>query len=242
VSCGSTATTRKSERPLSAEEAAQLATVQKLNYDSAGAVVEVNTAFTTTGDTLSMQAQVDWQHHSGHGGVVAKGAEAGITEVYWTQTSVLELRPALNVVLQGRGYQGIDWVARPPDSAKRQLDRAIAVVVGLASKEPDNALLVQQQPGSAFVRTDTLRGTPVDLLRYGKRNTYWVDPKTGQMLRFEGNAEGLTAPIIVDILQRGAQTITFRLASAVVLATDIPQIYETVTRIPVDSLPAPSGS
>ena len=236
--CTSSNKATPSERALTFEEATLLASVQKQNYDDEGAIVRVNTAFTATGDSMSMEAEIDWPGHQGRGLLSATGMENGIDEVFWVTDTVLERRPALNVVLTGRGFTGIDFVARPPDTATRLLDRAIAVVVGLAAKEPDNALLVQQKPGSAFLRNDVLRGTQVVVLRYGERNLYWLDAKTGEMLRFEGNAAGLNAPIIVDVLERGKRTITFPLVSAVVNVDEITQIYETVTQ---NKLPVTTG-
>lgn len=230
VGCASSNKTTQSERPLTFDEATQLASVQKRNYDDQGAVVRVSTAFTGTGDSMSMEAEIDWPGHQGHGVLSGRGMEEGISEVFWVADAVLERRPALNVVLRGRGFAGVEFVARPPETDKRLLDRAVAVVVGLASKDPDNALLVQQKTGSAFLRNDVLRGKPVVVLRYGERNIYWLDQATGEMLRFEGNAAALTAPIIVDVLERGKRSITFPLASAVTEVGAIKEIYETVTQ------------
>ena len=56
-----------------------------------------------------LEGVIDWKHHIGHAVAVAKGAEDGITEVYWTDQMVLERRPAADALLTGMGYSGVKY-------------------------------------------------------------------------------------------------------------------------------------
>ena len=51
----------------------------------------------------------------------------------------------------------------------------LAVLTGLAAKNPENSQLILQTEGSSYIRNDVLRDQPVVLLRYGKRSIYWIN-------------------------------------------------------------------
>jgi len=157
------------------------------------------------------------------------GREAGITEVYWEETFILERRPAMDAIVSGLGGPSAPWIARRPDPATRQLDRLIGLIVGLASEQPDNALLVQQKEGSEFMRNDTLRDTSVEVLRYGNRNIYWLDAANGSMLRFEGNSAAGNAPVVIDILERKAVDAPRPVESDVVPVDQVAEAYAAIT-------------
>lgn len=206
-----------------------MADVQFDNYDVGGARFEVATTFTVTGDTLYLSGSVDWMNHEGRATVRATGAESGITEVWWNETVILERRPSLDAVLAGLGYESVRYLARPPATSTRQIDRAIAIVMALASEERQNPVLIQQEDGSAYLRDDTLRDSDVEVLRYGQRNQYWLSVDDATLMRFDGNSANGSAPIVVDLLQRGVQDIP-RPADAEVLAIDaVPEIYESIS-------------
>lgn len=225
-SCGDEAAV-STERPLTFDEASMLANVQRLNALDGGAVVEVVSSFLIDGSTVSMRAEVDWSTHTGHALVVATGTEQAIAEVFWNDTTVFERIPSLDPLLAGRGAPSIRYVARPADTENRQLDRAIALLVGLAAEAPDNPVLLQQKEGSAFLRDDVLRGEAVTVLRFGQQTVYWLDAG-GAMHRFEGNSAAKNAPIIVDVYERGAQQITFPDPSTVIAVDAIRELYDAV--------------
>jgi hypothetical protein len=229
AACGGPGAPKQTERPLTIDEATLLASVQYDNYQDRGAAFQVATAFIVTGDTLNLQGVVDWERHVGYAIATAKGAESGITELYWTDNVVLERRPAADPILQSMGYTSVKYFARPPDATKRLLDRALAIVLSLASTERDNPQLIQQKEGSAFLRPDTLRDTTTNVFRYGLRTIYWLD-NTGVMVRFEGNATGGGAPTVVDILTRGAQTITLPKDDEVVDVSTMQELYDALSR------------
>ena len=224
LACG--AENETTERALSADEAALLAEIQIRNFEIGGADFIVNAAFTELGDSISMTGSTDWVNHLGQATVAASGQESGIEEVMWSSNEVLESRPAMTQMLAAINLPNVRFIARPPDSERRLLDRVIGILVSLASTERDNALLIQQKEGSAFLRSDVLRDRKVFVLRYGKSLRYWVDQSTSELLRFEGDSTSGTAPIVIDFLAFGQRTIVQPPQDSVVAVSEISELYD----------------
>lgn len=153
-----------------------------------------------------------------------------MTAVVWTQGSIGERRPALDAALGGvlggaLGPEDVPVLTRAPDIAARRLDQVIAVITGLSSMQRDNAQLIAQTPGSAFLRDHTLRGRDVVVLRYGERSVYWLDRDTGEMLRFEGADASGSYPLVVDVIERGPRTIELPPGAVPVDVATIPELY-----------------
>jgi len=213
------------ERPLTNEEARLLAEVQYQNYEVGGADFSVSAAYLGLGETLSMSGFVDWKNHTGKATVSAQGKESSIVEVLWNSNMVLERIPVVSRTLLSMGTPGIEYVAREPDPSNRLIDRAISIIVSLASKERENALLIQQKEGSVFMRNDSLRQKNVVVLRYGKTLRYWVDNENVQLMRFEGDSASGTAPIVVDLLGFGKRTVEAPQPSSIVAVDSIKELY-----------------
>ena len=162
----------------------------------------------------------------------ARGVETGVREVYWSDDAVLEARDDLSSLLAQAGLPDAPWVAREPDPPGRQLDQTLALLTGLASQQRDNPLLVQQEPGSAFVRTDTLRDTPVVVLRYGTSSVYWLAADDGRMLRFESNNTVGDRPVVVDVLGFREITVDGPPVDQVVDVADIADAYDAALATP----------
>lgn len=226
TACGSSKSAEK-EHPLTSDEAARLAGVQVANHQALGAAFEVNTTFTTTGDTLYMAGDIDWVNHAGHAMVSAKGAEAATTEIIWGPQVVIERRPHLDTILTEMGMPNAKFIVRKPDPARRQIDRAIAILTGLSAEQPENALLIQQKQGSAFMRSDVWRGKPVEVLRFGTQNRYWVETGTSVLRRFDGNAQNGTAPIVIDFISFGKKSIPLPKKQYVVAFDDVQGVYNS---------------
>lgn len=218
-------------QPLTRQQAERLSQAGYTNYLAKGAEFEANSAFLGPGgsQSLTMVGQIDWERHAGRAVVRGEGREAGISEVYWEETFILERRPAMDAIISGLGGPTTPWIARRPDPTNNQLDRLVGLLVGLASEQPDNALLVQQKEGSEFMRNDTLRDTAVEVLRYGNRNIYWLDSADGSMVRFEGNSAGGNAPVVIDVLARKAVTLTRPAEADIVPVERIAEAYAAVT-------------
>ena len=193
-------------RPLTQEEASRLAETMFLNHREGRATFEVATLTEPGGSRLRLAGTVDWSARSGAARVVVDGGTGTLAAVAWGSETVAERRPVHDGLLAGLGLPQGAWIGRPVDQ-RRRIDQVIAVVTGLAASRPENAVLIQQQAGSVFLRSDTLRGTEVEVVRYGERSIYWIDPVSGRMLRFEGNNSAGTLPVVVDFGQEIADQV-----------------------------------
>ena len=222
-------TPKSTSHPLTSDQAAVLADALYLNWQDKGATFTANASFTTSRSSIAMQGEVDWTTGTGHALVRSAGSATGLTEVWWNPTVVIEYWPAIADLLPSLGYPNAKFVSRAPDPERRLVDRAIAVINALAAPERENPVLIQQKEGSEFVRSDDVRGSNVDVLRYGPRNMYWISTDTARMLRFDGNAESGAAPVIVDLLQTGTRTITPPPIGAIVPSDTIGSLYRSLT-------------
>lgn len=218
-------------QPLSRVQSERLAQAAFSNMQSGGARFEANSAFLGVGDNvaLTLVGEVDWTNHVGRAVVRGGGPDAGLTEVYWEESFVLERRPAMDQIVASRGGPATPWIMRQPEPSVRQLDRMLAIIVGLAAEQPDNAVLLQQDETNVFIRQDKLRGASVEVLRFGERNLYWLDADDGTMLRFEGNSAGGNAPTIVDFLERSRVDIPRPTTTDVISRESIAEIYDAFT-------------
>jgi hypothetical protein len=196
--CGEQATEAPPERPLSRTEASLLAGVLHNNYRVGGARFQAAGTAGPGGGTITLAGEVDFKKHQGYARVMSDAGKDRVQEVLWDPSVVLEHRPGMMTAIN-RVKPGATVVARTPDRQRRRLDQMLEIITALATAKRENPLLLQQRKQATFIREDTLRGTPVWLLRYGPRTIVWVNPKTGQMLRFESSNKDRTAPIVVDI-------------------------------------------
>lgn len=214
-------------RPLTNDEATRLAQAGYQNLLARGAEFEAHSAFlgVQPSETIRLVGVIDWETHTGRALVMSDGPRMGLAEVFWNETTVLERWPGMDDIVSSLGGPDQPWVARSPQPETKQLDRLLALVIGLATEQPDNAILLQQAEGTAFLRADTLRERNVEVLRYGARNLYWLALDDGSMLRFEGNSTGGNTPTVIDFLRFGSMTVERPAESSVVPATAISEIY-----------------
>lgn len=217
--------------PLTNDQATRLAQAGYQNLLAAGAEFEANSAFlgVQPSETVRLIGVIDWENHIGRAVVSGTGPTAGLTEVYWDETTVLERWPGMDGLVSSLGGPGQPWIARSPEPDSRQIDRLLALVVGLAIEQPENAILLQQTEGSAFMRNDRLRDRDVEVLRYGTRNLYWLAVDDGSMLRFEGNSASGSAPTVIDFLRLGSVDVPRPAETDIVAASAIPEIYSAFT-------------
>lgn len=227
LSCASVACGGESSSepvPLTRDQATVMAELLYRNYESGGADFTMSTPVGPGGGTVTVTGEVDWTNHQGHATVASsQPGESPLVEVWWDERNVFERRPVLDEPLRESGLVVSEAVIRRPvDTGSRRIDQLIAVLIGLAATQRDNAELIAQAEGSAFVRDDTLRGSNVEVLRYGPRTQYWVDTKSGEMARFEGVDSSGQYPVIVDVFARGERPIAADPALEVVDYSEIP--------------------
>lgn len=200
---GSSSTT-VTEKPLTNDQAQLLASAQFLNYRNQGAEFEMDFGVPGTAAHFTMKGQMDWEDLVGYGVITPDEGEA--FEVWWRKDIIVQSDPALAALLQAADQRPV-FIRHPPNPQANPVDKACAIMLHLGSKRRDNPLLVRQAEGSAYLGDAMIRGTETQILRYGEINRFWIDPKTGLMLRFAGNGKAGKSPETVDLLTHEAQTI-----------------------------------
>jgi hypothetical protein len=212
-------------RPLTRQEASLLAGVLYRNYQQGMGHFQAASIAGPEGGTLTLVGDVDYRNHQGHARVYSpKAGKDKVVEVLWDRTTALEYRPGMVKAVR-KVKPGAVLIARPVDRAHRRLDQMIEVITALAAPKRENPQLIRQRRQARFIRTDTLGGTPVEVLRYGPLTTVWVDPKTGRMLRFESSNKDKTAPIVVDLARTESKGIQAPPTGAVVSAAQLGDVW-----------------
>jgi len=227
-------------RPLTQPEAELLAGALFKNYDIGGATFDLAATFRTSGDSISLRGSIDWKNHVGSAAVTAVGAEAGVTEVYWNASDVLEHRDGLDAALAAAGHPGASFVDRPPDPTGRGLDGLLGLLIGLASKQRDNPQLVQQSAAARFLRTDVVGDRSVTVFRYDS-SVFWIDA-TGSIARYDGVTNDGNRPVTIEFSPLAAQDIPGPPADSVVPYESVAAAYDGLLAQATDtraSTPAP---
>jgi hypothetical protein len=212
VSCGDNSSDASQEnRPLTVDEAGVLAQVLYNNYELGGADFVVTSLTEPGGPQVQLQGIIDWRNHIGQAFVKASLPDAQLSEVYWQTSFAAERRPALDQILMGQGSSPEPFLVRAPNMNLR-LDQMLAVVTGLAIQQPENAQLILQNPSTEFVRS-----------------LYWVAIDSGRLLRFEGNNEQGTLPIIVDLPVAGPRTVDFPTEDHFIAQGDLGELGSVIT-------------
>lgn len=229
--CSNKTASPPKSRPLSVEEAGRLAGSLVTNARASGAVFDAHSSFVGTQpqQSIDLHGAIDWAHLVGQANVHGNGPDTGLTKVVWTPTVIYERRPNLDQVISGLGAPSEAWISRPYDVHNRQLDRLLLIVLNLATEQAENATLLAQNEGSAFVRADRLRDTDVDVMRFGAHNTYWIEKNSDRMLRFEGNNNAGNAPTLVDLLSQQKLSLTPPPSEMTITSYSIKDLYESVT-------------
>ncbi|TDT16475.1 hypothetical protein BDK89_2065 [Ilumatobacter fluminis] len=193
------------EREITDDEAARLAETLVTNRELGGADFQI-TSRLPNGDTATLEGEVDWADLSGRGTVTTSAGPAAVAEVVWTETDVYERIPDLTDLAAQVG-DDIDWVSRRPDPDGRDIDAMIEVLLGLSAQDVDNAVLIQQEPGTAHLRTDEVasQGVAVDVFRYGTGTILWLEQDGTTMWRFESLSND--RPLVADLFAHGERTI-----------------------------------
>lgn len=232
VACGDDAPA--GPRPVTDEEAGRMAETLFNNFDVGGANFELNGRM-PDGTTVYLSGEIDWRAHEGRADVrISDGPDATVTEVFWTEQTVVERIPSLAELAESLGWPGTELWARAPAIEQRHLDAVIQLVTSLGAEHRDNAVLIAQTPGTTWLRADTAPGpeTPVDVLRYGDRTLYWLAEGGVTLLRFEGDNSTRTRPVVVDLSEHGPRTIELPDPSVVADARVEAELYEIATGFP----------
>jgi hypothetical protein len=204
--------------PLTPRQASALADALHRNHEAQGASFRLVSQDSASGTTVTLEGIVDWNRT--HGRATVHGyadADGPVTEIAWASDAVAELRPAQDGLLAARSEPPGTFFLRPVATPHDPLDRLIAIVSSLATRQPENAQLIVQNPGAGFLRTDRLRDTDVEVLRYSERSTFWIDIERGVLLRFEGRDSSGRSPVIVDLFDIGPREVGLPVVSTLPL-------------------------
>lgn len=193
-------------RSVTDAEADRLAEVLFTNWDSEGAHFGLS-VLANDGSTIQIEGVMDFRNVVGHAHIAGTGPHAAVPEVFWDETVVLERRPAFTDLAARYGLGNFEFVARPPDPEFYEVDQILAVITGLYNVRRDNPLLIQQDPNTRWLRSDTLRDTEVDVFQTGERSRMWLEKGSSRLLRFESDNSLGTRPIVIDIYELGPQAI-----------------------------------
>jgi hypothetical protein len=228
ISCGQP-TPEITNRSLTDSEATRLAQVRNRNYLSGGAQFEATSSFLgiANPETITLKGVIDWSKHAGRA-TVKSSVGSDTVEVYWEEKFLLERRLSYDAILPALGGPSAPWFGRLPEPSTRQLDRLLGIIMSLAAEQPENALLIQQTPGTLFLRSDLIRGETAEVLRFGERTKYWLRTATDEMLRLESDAEAGLAPVLVDVLESGPFKAAPPKEADIVSPKDFPEIYAQI--------------
>lgn len=207
---------------LSAAQANRLAGVLYENHQAGGAKFTAKIPFGAAAE-FQLDGAIDWTEHVGQATLTtrfANGQPDEKTDLMFTQRAVLDgsIR-SYDAELQALGFTGLRWTVRAPAPQSIPLDVVLALIMGMASEQRENPLLVRQS-GATLVRSDELAGEPVDVFRYGDRTQYWIG-NDGRLRRIEAElavAEGTT---VID-LDLGAQQIALPTDREVIKMDQLP--------------------
>jgi hypothetical protein len=220
-------------KPLTLAQAEVLSGVLTTNYEAGGAVFSVTVPYSPQ-TTYVMNGSIDYTKGVAQSTLRITsngGKDTADSELLWTKQEVLEQLPGLTEAVAAKGRPGVKYVSRPLTTSSPQ-DVVLNLLLGTASQQRENPALIQQgteQGDSAFLRTDTLRNTPVDVYRFGKKTTYWVGRDDGVLMRFEATLAIAPGVTVIDFLEHKPVSIPGPATSEVILATDIPDIMKALT-------------
>ncbi len=182
--------------------------------------------------TFTFTGAVDWKNAQGDvvlNTKVSDGRKVPPQRLLWDKGVMLYELPGLEKAMAAKGRKGVTFVSRPIDKARSALDLSVTYIASLALTQPLNPLLLRQDPNTYwFGGRGEVRGIAVDRFRNG-RSTYSADDK-GKTVRVETTFKSMSGPTTVDFLKLEARQISLPPATAVVAATEIPEIYAQLTK------------
>ena len=211
-------------RQVTSAEADRISETLFDNWDAQGSHFTVSVQL-TDGSTLTLVGVVDFRNSAGDAVISSTGSGLGVTEVIWDTTKILERRPAFTALASATGRGDYEFVARAPDPTFFELDSLLAVVLGLSKATRDNSLLIEQDPGTQWLRSDQVAGVKVDVFGIGQRSRLWIETGTSRLVRFESNDAAGNRPIVVDLYDPGPQAIAIPSPSVVADAGAMRDVY-----------------
>jgi hypothetical protein len=205
--------TRDQSRPLTDDEAQNLAISRLTNYEAGMGRVHVQLA--TAGQQLTIDGLVDWKDHVGSAVIHTAGNDADSANLLaqWNLQQVA-VHPGTVGAADGSFAPPQDgkWRVRDLAATGSDLDSTLVLLLNLASDRPDNPQLLAQSCAH-FVRSDSVDGTDVAVVTgpastdgSASRMTYWLDGE--RMKRVEALLGRATEPATIDLSDAAGAKIT----------------------------------
>ncbi|MGY3061775.1 hypothetical protein ACVWZD_006073 [Streptomyces sp. TE3672] len=190
-------------RPLTTDEAGQLAITRFRNYQAQGRAVTITVPGTAGG--LTVTGSVDYRRKVGYGVVHGTGRDRSSDGlIQWTPTSV-HVRPMTDAPAHAPASPPRSgWYDRPLLSSGSALDTSLTIALGLGGDRPDNAELLPQN-GAAWWGREQVDGRWVDVMtgpsspdRTGTAGNvrYWIG-SDGTMYRVRVSVGSQPEPVVI---------------------------------------------
>jgi hypothetical protein len=217
--------------PLTRTQAQALARVLSNNAEKGGARFRLRNPL-PDGRALLMTGQIDFLASKGTmllqvegtGGVPSRGRRLA-----WKRATIFEGDiPGLTAAMVKRGRPGISWVSRPAALAAGPVDESIAILNKLAAPKPENPVLLQQGK-NAYVRSDVLGNTKVDVFRVGLTRLT-ATAADALLLKFEARIGTARTTGSVTLSGHGPQRVVLPTPATTVDLASIRTLYRQLVR------------
>ena len=218
---------------LTTAQASTLARILLKNHEAGGAKFDGEVQFGTAA-TFQLKGVVDWTNAVGRIELTTKrndNVEVPVQTIVWGGSSVFLSAPGLTEALAARGHPGIAFLQRPVSIRTNPLDQVITLIASFSSARAENPVLLRQGDTS-FEGVGTVRGRPVQKLRFG-RSTYSV-ADDGFAYQIDTRFVSIDGPIVIGFTDHGLKTLEPLNPTAALPLAQYVDVYNSL----VDSAPA----
>jgi hypothetical protein len=225
----STTTSVATNDPITLDQAELLSGALFRNGELGGADLAGDLRF--GGNQLQLEGVVDWPDGMATGRITghdARGAPVDLTFFVAGQTILFAVPTEERARLEAEGHLDPQWVSRPFVPDVLTLDRALQILGVLASTQPDNPTLLQQQ-GILDLGRDDVEGRAASVFQ-APNSTYWV-ADDGTLLRVEARLSGVADPFIVVLGEHGERNLPAQLPDPVTVVDGTQLTPEEFARV-----------
>jgi hypothetical protein len=224
VGCSGTATAKSSSKPVTQDQAAELASVLYLDGQAGGASMTVDVPFGVA--RFKLHGDIDWANHVGrvtvHSTVKGKPTVAD-RDVVWNPDVVFEQVPGLEAKLAAQGRPGISWVARQLDPHASTLHLILRLILTTSSTTRDNPQLLQSK--ARYLGRDSVDGVSVDVIRDGTIR-YWIGRRDHRLHRMQSRLASIGATATLTFSAFGARQIPTPDDPSIVALDQVSDLYQ----------------
>lgn len=226
---------------LTTAQASMLARILLKNHEAGGAKFDGEVQFGTAA-TFRLKGVVDWKNAVGRIELTTKrsdNVEVPVQTILWGGSSVFLSAPGLTEALAARGHPGIAFLQRPVSIRTNPLDQVITLIASFSSARAENPLLLRQGDTS-FGGVGTVRGRPIQKLRFG-RSTYSV-ADDGFAYQIDTRFVSIDGPIVIVFTDHGPKTLDQVDPTAVLPLAQYADVYNSLVGSGPASTIAPAST